>query len=91
MLPHAILIGHSDTCFLLLNGFKVLLWIAEWSIFLCRLSVPNAAKLELTDFHATISIKNQWRSQGGCGGANAPPQIVVVPLLPKTPIGNRST
>ena len=32
-------------------------------------------------------IELQWRSQGGAGGANAPPQIFVVPLLPKTPIG----
>ena len=28
-------------------------------------------------------------ARGGAGGANAPPQIFVVPLLPKTPIGNR--
>ena len=30
-------------------------------------------------------------AKGGAGGANAPPQIFVVQLLPKTPIGNRST
>ena len=30
-------------------------------------------------------------ARGGAGGANAPPQILVVPLLPKIPIGNRST
>ena len=28
-------------------------------------------------------------ARGGAGGANAPPQIFVVPLLPKTPTGNK--
>ena len=28
-----------------------------------------------------INGNDQWRSQGGAGGANAPPHICVVPLL----------
>ena len=41
-----------------------------------------------------VEIPIDFRSgvaRGGAGGANAPPQIFVVPLLPKTPIGNRFT
>ena len=37
------------------------------------------------------SIVSSGVARGGAGGANAPPQIFLVPLLPKTPIGNRST
>ena len=38
----------------------------------------------LCDYFIVCSFYTmQWRSQGGAGGANAPPQIVVVPLFTK--------
>ena len=45
-------------------------------------------------FQSTLSVgrgsqKSSGVARGGAGGANAPPQIFVVPLLPKTLIGNR--